>query len=134
MKLHHGSIITLSLFNHSNFYKQCNSCNFGPHFYLLARSLFFLFLWYLLSVLEKNEMPFLPNGAPIFISFVHFGIASFPTKFQFYFYFAGVKELMEYMKKEYSHENLRFWLAVQELRYGPGSEVKIKKKVKEIWE
>lgn len=46
----------------------------------------------------------------------------------------GVKELMEYMKKEYSHENLRFWLAVQELRYGPGSEVKIKKKVKEIWD
>ncbi len=47
---------------------------------------------------------------------------------------AGVKELMDYMKKEYSHENLRFWLAVQELRYGPGSEAKIKKKVKEIWE
>lgn len=41
---------------------------------------------------------------------------------------------MEYMKKEYSHENLRFWLAVQELRYGPGTEQKIKKKVKEIWE
>jgi len=46
----------------------------------------------------------------------------------------GVKELMEYMKKEYSHENLRFWLAVQELRYGPGTEAKIKKKVKEIWD
>jgi len=46
----------------------------------------------------------------------------------------GVKELMEYMKKEYSHENLRFWLAVQELRYGPGTEQKIKKKVKEIWD
>ena len=41
---------------------------------------------------------------------------------------------MEYMKKEYSHENLRFWLAVQELRYGPGTEPKIRKKVKEIWE
>ena len=49
-------------------------------------------------------------------------------------FFTGVKELMEYMKKEYSHENLRFWLAVQELRYGPGTEQKIKKKVKEIWE
>lgn len=46
----------------------------------------------------------------------------------------GVKELMEYMKKEYSHENLRFWLGVQELRYGPGTEGKIKKKVKEIWD
>jgi hypothetical protein len=46
----------------------------------------------------------------------------------------GVKELMEYMKKDYSHENLRFWLAVQELRYGPGTEPKIKKKVKEIWD
>ena len=48
--------------------------------------------------------------------------------------YLGVKELMEYMKKEYSHENLRFWGAVQELRYGPGTEAKIKKKVKEIWE
>ena len=38
------------------------------------------------------------------------------------------------MKKEYSHENLRFWLAVQELRRGPGSEGHIKKHVKEIWE
>jgi len=46
----------------------------------------------------------------------------------------GIKELMEYMKKEYSHENLRFWIAVQDLRYGPGTEPKIKKKVKEIWD
>ena len=46
----------------------------------------------------------------------------------------GVSELMSYMRKEYSHENLRFWLAVQELRTGPGMEAKIKKKVKEIWE
>merc|ERR1711935_400842 len=46
----------------------------------------------------------------------------------------GIKELMEYMKKEYSHENLRFWIAVQDLRYGPGTEAKIKKKVKEIWD
>ena len=38
------------------------------------------------------------------------------------------------MKKEYSHENLRFWLAVQELKRGPGSDTKIKKKVKEIFE
>ena len=41
---------------------------------------------------------------------------------------------MSFMKKEYSHENLRFWLSVQELKTGPGSEAKIKKKVKEIWE
>ena len=41
---------------------------------------------------------------------------------------------MAYMKKEYSHENLRFWLAVQELKTGPGSEAKVRKKVKEIWE
>ena len=47
---------------------------------------------------------------------------------------SGVSELMSFMKKEYSHENLRFWLSVQELKTGPGSEAKIKKKVKEIWE
>jgi len=46
----------------------------------------------------------------------------------------GIQELLAYMKKEYSHENLRFWLAVQELKRGPGSEAKIKKKVKEIYE
>ena len=50
------------------------------------------------------------------------------------FFYTGIQELMSYMKKEYSHENLRFWVAVQELRTGPGSEAKIKKKVKEIWE
>lgn len=41
---------------------------------------------------------------------------------------------MGYLKKEYSHENLRFWLAVQELRTGPGIESKIRRKVKEIWD
>ena len=46
----------------------------------------------------------------------------------------GVQELLAYMKKEYSHENLRFWCAVQELKKGPGSDTKIKKKVKEIYE
>jgi len=46
----------------------------------------------------------------------------------------GIQELLAYMKKEYSHENLRFWLAVQELKRGPGSETKIKKKVREIYE
>merc|ERR1711997_800995 len=45
----------------------------------------------------------------------------------------GAQELLAYMKKEYCHENLRFWLAVQDLRYGPGTDVKIRKKVKEIW-
>ena len=48
--------------------------------------------------------------------------------------FSGAQELLAYMKKEYCHENLRFWLAVQDLRYGPGTEAKIRKKVKEIWE
>ena len=48
--------------------------------------------------------------------------------------FLHFQELLAYMKKEYSHENLRFWLAVQELKRGPGSETKIKKKVKEIYE
>ncbi len=47
---------------------------------------------------------------------------------------AGVQQLMAYMKKEFSHENLRFWLSVQELKTGPGTDLKIRKKVKEIWE
>ena len=44
------------------------------------------------------------------------------------------QELFSFLKKEYCHENLRFWLSVQELKRGPGSEQKIKKKVKEIYE
>jgi len=46
----------------------------------------------------------------------------------------GVEELFSFLKKEYCHENLRFWLSVQELKRGPGSEQKIKKKVKEIYD
>jgi regulator of G-protein signaling len=46
----------------------------------------------------------------------------------------GVQELLGFMKKEYCHENMRFWMGVQELKRGPGTESKIKKKVKEIWE
>merc|ERR1711974_78122 len=46
----------------------------------------------------------------------------------------GLQEFLSYLKREYSHENLLFWMAVQELRYGPGTEAKIKKKVKEIWD
>jgi len=46
----------------------------------------------------------------------------------------GVEELLTFLKKEYCHENLRFWLSVQELKRGPGSEGKIKKKVKEIFD
>jgi len=46
----------------------------------------------------------------------------------------GVQELLAFMKKEYCHENMRFWMSVQELKRGPGTESKIKKKVREIWE
>jgi regulator of G-protein signaling len=45
-----------------------------------------------------------------------------------------VKELLAYMRKEFSHENLRFWLKVQEMKTGPGSEAKLKKKIKDIYE
>ena len=48
--------------------------------------------------------------------------------------FLNPQELFSFLKKEYCHENLRFWLSVQELKRGPGSEQKIKKKVKEIYE
>jgi len=38
--------------------------------------------------------------------------------FCFYF-FKGLREFTAYLKKEYCHENIRFWLAVRDLRYGP---------------
>ncbi|KAF2363837.1 G-protein gamma-like domain [Trinorchestia longiramus] len=33
----------------------------------------------------------------------------------------GMSEFTNYLRKEYSHENIRFWQAVNELRYGPAS-------------
>jgi regulator of G-protein signaling len=61
-------------------------------------------------------------------------LALFSNEELAFLYITGAQELLAYMKKEYCHENLRFWLAVQDLRYGPGTEAKIRKKVKEIWE
>lgn len=44
----------------------------------------------------------------------------------------GLQEFTAYLKKEYSHENIRFWLAVNDLRRS--SHTQISKKVKEIYE
>ena len=68
------------------------------------------------------------------MSFITFNFCDFIFNFDSSIRVIGAQELLAYMKKEYCHENLRFWLAVQDLRYGPGTDVKIRKKVKEIWE
>ena len=44
----------------------------------------------------------------------------------------GLMEFTNYLRKEYCHENIRFWQAVNELRYGPNSQVS--EKVKSIYE
>lgn len=44
----------------------------------------------------------------------------------------GLIEFTSYLKKEYSHENIRFWLAVNDLRRSAHSQ--IARKVKEIYE
>lgn len=44
----------------------------------------------------------------------------------------GLQEFTAYLKKEYSHENIRFWIAVNDLRRSAHSQ--ICKKVKEIYE
>ncbi|GAB0094525.1 regulator of G-protein signaling 7 [Sergentomyia squamirostris] len=44
----------------------------------------------------------------------------------------GLLEFTAYLKKEYSHENIRFWLAVNDLRRSAHSQ--IARKVKEIYE
>jgi Regulator of G protein signaling domain. len=44
----------------------------------------------------------------------------------------GLAEFTSYLRKEYSHENIRFWLMVTELRRSAQS--KIPAKVKEIFE
>lgn len=43
----------------------------------------------------------------------------------------GVQELTNYLRKEYSHENIRFWLATNDLRTGPAS--RILPRVQEIY-
>lgn len=44
----------------------------------------------------------------------------------------GLHEFTAYLKKEYSHENIRFWIAVNELRRS--SQSQIARTVKEIYE
>ncbi|KFB38880.1 AGAP000232-PA-like protein [Anopheles sinensis] len=44
----------------------------------------------------------------------------------------GLQEFTHYLKKEYSHENIRFWMAVNDLRRSSHSQ--ITRKVKEIYE
>lgn len=44
----------------------------------------------------------------------------------------GLQEFTAYLRKEYSHENIRFWLAVNDLRRSSHS--LIAKKVQEIYE
>lgn len=44
----------------------------------------------------------------------------------------GITEFTAYLKKEYSHENIRFWLAVNDLRRS--SHLQIPRKVKDIYE
>ena len=39
---------------------------------------------------------------------------------------SGLAEFTNYMRKEYSHENIRFWQAVNELRYGSSCDLKAK--------
>lgn len=47
------------------------------------------------------------------------------------YYFAGLQEFTNYLRKEYSHENIRFWLAVKDLRHS--FQAQIPDKVNEIF-
>lgn len=44
---------------------------------------------------------------------------------------AGLQEFTNYLRKEYSHENIRFWLAVKDLRHS--FQAQIPDKVNEIF-
>lgn len=44
----------------------------------------------------------------------------------------GLQEFTNYLRKEYSHENIRFWMAVNELRRSAQSQ--IQRIVKEIYQ
>lgn len=44
----------------------------------------------------------------------------------------GLQEFTAYLRKEYSHENIRFWMAVNDLRRS--SQSQIQRKVYEIFE
>lgn len=44
----------------------------------------------------------------------------------------GLQEFTNYLRKEYSHENIRFWMAVNDLRRSAQSQ--IMRKVSEIFE
>lgn len=44
----------------------------------------------------------------------------------------GLQEFTNYLRKEYSHENIRFWMAVNDLRRS--SQSQIQRKVLEIFQ
>lgn len=44
----------------------------------------------------------------------------------------GLQEFTNYLRREYSHENIRFWMAVNDLRRSAQSQ--IPRKVQEIYE
>lgn len=48
------------------------------------------------------------------------------------FLFLGIQEFTSYLRKEYSHENIRFWMAANDLRRS--SQSQIARKVKQIYE
>jgi len=39
-------------------------------------------------------------------------------------FLTGQREFTNYLQKEYCHENIRFWFAVRDLRYGAGSQIR----------
>lgn len=44
----------------------------------------------------------------------------------------GLQEFTNYLRKEYSHENIRFWMAVNDLRRS--SQLQIQRKVQDIFQ
>lgn len=47
------------------------------------------------------------------------------------YFLSGLQEFTNYLRKEYSHENIRFWLAVKDLRHS--TQAQISNKVNEIF-
>jgi regulator of G-protein signaling len=72
--------------------------------------------------ISMEDLVFDPTGWSDFSFIVnHFNhkIKIESDKTQSCFTFAGLREFTAYLKKEYCHENIRFWLAVRDLRFGP---------------
>lgn len=92
----------------------------------------------LYALIVKSNIAHWPRKCELYVPYVVIGNISIQTRWlvkkkkNCFRFDAGLHEFTNYLRKEYSHENIRFWLAVNDLKRSCQSQ--ILQRVKEIYE